>query len=314
MPISFEPLAAAYRETIQQSLPQITDEIARAIAEAFQNKTRHIVDYEQRTPWDASGELVDTKMPFILENYRTVADFWEEYAGYREPSYESGHGWDFPTFGNDMQRDLHAILAPFYQQALVRLRQEDPQYFQQLVAYIHQEYDDQARTIPDIFQEIAFHDLVGDTEIECEIAVLTHVQDLELAPLLQKYELPRCCQRTVLERIDNLSAFIDELAGYCTSIAHVTSATDESSIQLHMERSEDGRVVFGKDKGARELLMDHIAHTSSLILRCDTDATDEAGRTIQELRGWFIIADATSITPQRILPDDLYEATNTDAE
>ncbi len=313
MTMSFARLADAYVEAIQASLPRSAEEIARLIAQAFQQKTRHIVDYAQTPPWDDSGEIIDTGMPFILENYPTVADFWEEYAGYREPSFESGRGWNYPTFGMSMQQELYTLLAPFYQEALLRLAHEEPQYYQQLVTYLQQEYDDQVRTTQDVYQGIAFTDIVGDTIIQCEIAVSEHVQSLPLAPLLQGQTLPRRCQRTLLEQIDNLPAFMDELAGYCATVAHVTSLTDDDMMQMHLERTSAG-VAFGQHEGARELLMDHIARTGSLILRCDVAAPEPTGQALQDVRGWFIEADATRITPNRVLPDDLYVAMNTDAE
>jgi hypothetical protein len=59
--------------------------------------------------------------------------------------------------------------------------------------------------------------------------------------------------------------------------------------------------------------MDHIAQDSALVLRCVAAEADADGAPIFALRGWSIEADAASITPHRLLPDDLYEAMTTDA-
>ncbi len=58
----------------------------------------------------------------------------------------------------------------------------------------------------------------------------------------------------------------------------------------------------------------HIAQGGSLILCCALDGVDDAGTPLAGVRGWFIEADAGRVTPHRILPDDLYEAMNTDAQ
>jgi hypothetical protein len=309
----FQPLAAAYTASVHQALPKITEQIAGMIAAAFQRQTRHVIDFSDMPPWDESGELVDTEMPFIVEDYPTVADFWEELAGYQEPSYESGRGWNFPTFGTSMQQDLASLLAPIYQQALAHLQHADPAYYQDLLTYIQQNVNPDARTLEDVYEAISFNEFVPDTEIACEIFVVEQIQEMPLVEALRGYPLPRHCQRTILENITNLVAYMDELAGYCTSHAHVTSANDDGVLQLHMDRTPDG-VTIGEYPGARELLMDHIAHEGSLVLRCVTGEHDATGQPKFDLRGWAIEADATSITPHRITPDDLYEAMNTDAD
>jgi hypothetical protein len=309
----YERLAAAYKASIRHAVPHVADAIAAILAKAFQEQTRHIVDYSNMPPWDDSGELIDTKMPFVLEDYRTVGDFWEEYAGHRMASYESGRGWNYPDFENMITYDIGSILAPFYQQALMHLQHHEPDYYQALLAHIQATYNEHAQTIAEIYSEIAFNDVVGDTEIECQSDVMQQIQGMELAPLLQAYSLPRRCQRAVLAGIANLPAFMDELASYCTSHAHVTSVSERGPLQLQMHRTAEG-VTFGRYLGARELLMDRIAQNGAVVLRCVAAATDADGAPIFEMRGWSIEADAASITPHRLLPDDVYQAMNTNAD
>jgi hypothetical protein len=65
------------------------------------------------------------------------------------------------------------------------------------------------------------------------------------------------------------------------------------------------------------VLMDHIAQQGSLILRANLTGTDAVGQSLEGLqgvRGWFITFEDGAVMPHRILPDDLYEAMNTDAE
>ena len=104
-----------------------------------------------------------------------------------------------------------------------------------------------------------------------------------------------------------------ELADYCVTVAHATSLNKDGPLQLHLERTDAG-VIFGEYEGARELLMDHMAHEGSLILCSTLAETDGTGEPLACVRGWFITVDAARVTPHRILPDDLYEAMNTDAQ
>ena len=312
-PFSAHRLATAYIDTTQGALPRLTKQIARMIARAFQQQTRHVIAFGEAVPGQGGGELLDTAMPFIVENYLTVADFWEEYEGASEPSSDPAGGWSFPTFGDIMRREIPAMLVPHYTQALVHLQREEPTYYGQLATYIHSEYDDAAHTPEELVEEIHLNDVAGAAETTCEGLVSAHVQTLLLASLLQKQRIPRRCQRTVLAGIPPLAAFMEELASYCSTVAHVTSVNQDGPLQLHLERTDAG-VIFGEYEGARELLMDHMAHEGSLILRSTLAETDGAGAPLAGVRGWFITADATRVTPHRIVPDDLYDAMNTDAQ
>ena len=200
-PFSTHRLAAAYIQTTRAALPRLTKAIARMIARAFQQQTRHVIAFAGSMPGDTSGELLDTAMPFIVENYLTVADFWEEYEGASEPARDGGDGWTFPTFGDIMRREIPAMLVPHYTQALVHLQREEPTYYGQLVAYIRDEYHDTAHTPDELLEEIHFNEVVGAAETACETLVSAHVQPLLLASLLRKQRIPRRCQRTVLEGI-----------------------------------------------------------------------------------------------------------------
>ncbi len=97
------------------------DEIAEYVNECFEQSKEFIkaklirqirdelspipVHYELKyvyDPYDHSGILVEDGYVSLEQ---TVEDFLEnEYSGNREVTYESGRGWNYPTYGEDIDR------------------------------------------------------------------------------------------------------------------------------------------------------------------------------------------------------------------
>jgi hypothetical protein len=98
-----------------------TDEIAKFVNERFEQYKDFIrakliqaieayidpvpVHYEwqyEYDPYDHSGIIV--KKGYISLN-QSVTEFLKEYTGQQEASYESGRGWNYTTYGDDLSYD-----------------------------------------------------------------------------------------------------------------------------------------------------------------------------------------------------------------
>ncbi len=111
-----------------------------------------------------------------------------------------------------------------------------------------------------------------------------------------------------------LHNFIREIELYCYTTAIVTFVTmDGKELMLDLQRKGD-KVKYGYQRHAKEQFMARLLQGGSLILRSFTEERDaESQLPIKELRGYVVTAQDQDLSFVRLLPDDLFWASNTDA-
>jgi hypothetical protein len=291
-------LDAALRQTTQTNKEFICQSLITQIADLFRNGTR----YELSGP----NTLIDTRTPFLVEDYATAGDFLDEW---------NGQG---SQLNNQIQDTVTKLLIDLLPQALDWLERENPTYYREMLA--HLTYYSLEDFAPDDKEQVAraifSTDLIGDTFILLEVDICQWIVDRPFAEILHDVDVPLKQSRQKMLALPQLTTLLHDLESYCYTTAIVTLTTEDDQLPLTMDlHREDGAVQFGYAPGHKDLLMARLINYGGLILRSFLEEKDpQTGLPIKELRGWSLMLGDGDLVVTRIPADDLYWACNTDSQ
>lgn len=112
----------------------------------------------------------------------------------------------------------------------------------------------------------------------------------------------------------NLNKLLEELESFCYTTAIATQVGYDGGQFVVNLRRKGQRVIYGHEPGTREAFMLSILKGGSLLLRSFTAEKDPENKLpVKEIRGYVIVVAEQDITYQKLLPDDMFWASTTDA-
>ncbi|GAA0370401.1 hypothetical protein GCM10008932_22380 [Alkalibacterium iburiense] len=137
-------------------------EVSEWITRIFLQRTKIEVIHTNDPPWDRSGSLEETNIPFDSRSYASLEDFVErEYTGHTTPSYVSGFGLYHEGYSESLYQLTYEWVGKQLGEAVEMLLLEKNDL---LIAYIEtaKHYDEDLSSAKAIIRFIIMEDIVGD--------------------------------------------------------------------------------------------------------------------------------------------------------